>query len=140
MRPRALRKCMTQQLSIAWDPSHEGFAESERQLAWLRRAVDVLGHKEVAYALDVKPSNLSDALAGRERKVVKLHWITTVLRMGLPEEMVSEYLRIVCNGLGFETPKRVRNKTSAEELREMRDALRRLAPAVLVLVDKEIGK
>ncbi len=60
--------------------------------------------------------------------------------MGLPEELVSEYLRIVCNGLGYETPKRIRTKTSAEELREMRDALKRLAPGVLTLVDKELGK
>ncbi len=128
------------QLSIAWDPAHEGAVETERQIGWLRRAIDVLGHKEVAYVLDVKPSNLSDALAQRERKVIKPEWFAKVLRMGLPEETISEYLRIVCNGLGYETPKRIKNKTSAEELREMRDALKRIAPGVLTLVDKEIGR
>lgn len=128
------------QLAIVYDAAHEGLAEWERQLAWLRRAVDVLGHKEVAYVLDVKPSNLADALHERERKVIKPLWFARVLRMDLPEEMRAEYLRIVCNGLGYETPKRIRTKTSAEELRDLRESLSRLAPGVLALVDKEMGR
>jgi hypothetical protein len=127
------------QLSLAWDPAHAGAAEWEVELAWLRRAVDVIGHKELAYALDIKPSNLTDALLERERKEIKGRWLPTILRM-IPEEMRGEYLRIICSGLGYETPKRIRTKTSAEELREMRDALQRIAPGVLTLVDKEIGK
>ncbi len=128
------------QLALVYDAAHEGAAEWERQLAWFRRVVDVLGHKEVAFTLDVKPSSLTDALLERERKGVKPNWITKVLRMDVPEEMRVEYLRIVCNGLGYETPKRIRVKTSAEELRDTREALLRLAPGVLALVDKELGK
>jgi hypothetical protein len=128
------------QLALVYDAAHEGAVEWDRQLSWLRRAVDVLGHKEVAYTLDVKPSNLSDALADRDRKVVKPAWFCKVLRMGLPEEMIAEYLRIVCNGLGYETPKRIRTKTSAEELRIREAWLKQHAPAVLELMVKEIGE
>ncbi len=128
------------QLSLAWDPAHVGVVEWDRQLEWLRRAVDVLGHKEVAYKLDLQPSHLADALHERERKDIKAKWFATVLRMELPEEMRLEYLRILCEPLGYETPKRIRTKTSAEELRELREALKRLAPGVLTLVDKESGR
>ncbi len=128
------------QLAIAWDAAHVGAERWAKKLAWLRRAVDVLGHKEVAFTLDIKPSNLTDALLERERKDVKARWFEVVLAMDLPDEMIAEYLRIENQALGYETPKRIRNKTSAEELREMREALQRLAPGVLTLVDKELGK
>jgi hypothetical protein len=127
------------QLALVYDAAHAGADQWAAELAWLRRAVDVIGHKEVAYKLDVQPSQLTDALLERERKDVKARWLPTVLRM-VSEEMRAEYLRIVCEPLGYETPKRRRTRTPEEEVREIRELLRTQAPAVLALVEKEIGK
>ncbi len=127
------------QLALVYDAAHVGATDWDAELGWFRRAVDILGHKEVAYKLDVQPSNLTDALHERERKDVKGKWISVVRRM-VPDEMRAEYLRFLSSSFGYEMPKRVRTRTSAEELREMRDALKRIAPGVLVLVDKELGR
>ena len=128
------------QLALQYDAAHVGADRWAQKLAWLRRAVDVIGHKEVAYKLDVAPSNLTDALLERERKDVKAKWFETVLAMqALPEEMRAEYVRMTCDSHGYEMPKKKALRTPEEELREMRAALGRLAPAVLSLVEKEIG-
>jgi hypothetical protein len=128
------------QLALAYDASHVGAALWARKLAWLRRAVDVLGHKEVAFKLDVAPSNLTDALLERERKDVKAKWFDVVLAMPLPAEMKAEYVRMTCDALGYEMPERRRTKTAEEELRELRQLLKANAPVVLALVDKEMGR
>lgn len=125
----------------AYDAAHAGADQWALELAWLRRAVDVLGHKEVAYKLDVQPSQLTDALLERERKDIKAKWFATVLRMpGLPEEMRAEWLRLACESLGYEAPKRKRTMTPEEELRELRRVLKEQAPMVLALAEKEMGK
>jgi hypothetical protein len=126
------------QLALVYDAAHAGADDWTEILAWFRRAVDVLGHKEVAYRLDVQPSNLTDAINERERKDVKAKWITVVLRM-CPETLRREYLEIVGGHHGFEV-KRARVRTPEEELRDMRELLKREAPGVLALVDKEMGR
>lgn len=50
------------QLALAYDASHAGADDWTEIIAWFRRAVDVLGHKEVAFKLDIGPSQLADAL------------------------------------------------------------------------------
>ncbi len=127
------------QLALVYDAGTEGTTAWAERLEWLRRAVDLVGHKEVAYVLNVKPSNLTDALHERERKDIKAKWFDTVLRM-VPQEMRAEYLRILCVPLGFDAPKPIRKRTTAEENREIRELLRTQAPAVLALVEKEFGK
>jgi hypothetical protein len=127
------------QLALAYDAAHAGADDWSLMLAWLRRAVDVIGHKEVAYKLDIAPSQLTDALLERERKDVKAKWLPTVARMA-PEEMRTEYVRLVNTSLGYEVPKRARLRTPEEELRDMRELLKREAPGVLALVDKEMGR
>lgn len=127
------------QLALSYDAATVGAADWDAELGWFRRAVDVVGHKEVAYKLDVQPSNLTDALHERERKDVKGKWISTVRRM-VPEDMRAEYLRLVSTQLGYETPKRIKPMTAEEENRAMRDLLRSHAPAMLSLIDKELGR
>jgi hypothetical protein len=127
------------QLALTYDAAHAGADDWAVELAWLRRAVDVIGHKEVAFKLDIAPSQLTDALLERERKDVKAKWVATILRM-VPEEMRAEYMRIVSNAHGYETPKKRKALTPEQELREMRALLKREAPAVLSLVDKELGR
>src|SRR5688572_29596796 len=128
------------QLALNYDAAHVGADLWAQKLAWLRRAVDVLGHKEVAFKLDVAPSNLTDALLERERKDVKAKWFDVVLAMDLPSEMRAEYVRLTCDACGYEMPERKRTKTAEEELRETRELLKTIAPALLVIVDKEMGR
>jgi hypothetical protein len=127
------------QLALAYDAAHAGADDWADMLAWLRRAVDVIGHKEVAFKLDIAPSQLTDALLERERKDVKAKWLPTVARMA-PEEMRTEYVRLINVSLGYDVPKRARVRTPEEELREMRELLKREAPGVLAIVDKELGR
>ncbi len=127
------------QLALVYDAAHVGAADWDAELGWFRRAIDVLGHKEVAYKLDVQPSNLADALHERERKDVKGKWIATVRRM-VPEALLVEHLRLINTLHGFDAPKRSKPMTPAEENREIRELLRTHAPAMLTLIDKELGK
>jgi hypothetical protein len=93
------------QLALAYSPTHAGAEDWDRELAWLRRVVDVLGHKFVAGELDVAPSNLTDALLERERKDVKAKWVRAIVRMA-PEEMRNEWVRMTTDSLGYEMPER----------------------------------
>jgi hypothetical protein len=126
------------QLALNYDAAHAGADDWTEVLAWFRRAVDVLGHKEVAYKLDIAPSQLTDALLERERKDVKAKWFRTVLRM-CSESMRREYLDIEARQLGYEV-KPLKKRTPEQELRDMRELLKREAPGVLALVDKELGR
>lgn len=126
------------QLALNYDAAHAGADDWAEILAWFRRAVDVLGHKEVAYKLDIAPSQLTDALLERERKDVKAKWFRTVLRM-CSDPMRQEYLDIEARQLGYEV-KPLKKRTPEEELREMRELLKREAPGVLAIVDKELGR
>jgi hypothetical protein len=127
------------QLALAYSPTHAGAEDWDRELAWLRRVVDVLGHKFVAGELDEAPSNLTDALLERERKDVKAKWVRAIVRMA-PEEMRNEWVRMTTDSLGYEMPERKKTMTAEEELRAVRALLKTQAPAVLALVDKELGR
>lgn len=127
------------QLALVYDAAVVGAADWDAELRWFRRAVDVIGHKEVAYRLDVQPSNLTDALHERERKDVKGKWISTVRRMVTPA-VIDEYVEMIALTCGYLKPQRQRPRTEAEELRETRELLRTHAPAMLALVDKEMGR
>lgn len=77
-------RAAAEQMPLALGAVSESASDWDLVLAWFRRAIDVIGHKEVAYRLDIAPSNLSDAINERERKDVKGRWIATVLRMAPP--------------------------------------------------------
>lgn len=126
------------QLALVYDASHEGDAAWKERLSWLRRAVDVVGHKEVAYKLDVQPSQLTDALLERERKDVKAKWFDIVLRM-VSHEMRAEYLRIECEPLGFEAPKAKKKKTAEEREREREKWLKENARVVFEQMERDLG-
>lgn len=127
------------QLALTYDAAHVGASDWDEELGWFRRSVDVIGHKEVAYKLDIAPSNLTDALNERERKNVHARWFPVVLRMSAPIA-VEEYMRMLCDRYGFERPARIKVRTPEEELVATRAALARVAPGVLALVDKELGR
>lgn len=126
------------QLALAYDSAHAGSDDWLEIIAWFRRAVEVLNHKEVAFKLDIAPSQLTDALNERDRKDIKGKWFATVLRM-CNEPLRREYLEIVSRQHGY-TIERVKVRTPEEELREVRELLKREAPGLLALVDREMGR
>jgi hypothetical protein len=126
------------QLALVYDAAHAGADDWREILSWFWRAVEVVNHKEVAFRLDIAPSQLTDAMHERDRKDVKAKWIYTVLRM-CPESLVREYVEIVGRLHGYEVKKQ-RVRTPEEELREMRELLKREAPGVLAIVEKEMGR
>ena len=69
------------QLAVAWPPTYVGDQTWEREIDALRAAVRHLTPKEVAYALDVSATQLSDALYERERKIWHPRWTHVVKAM-----------------------------------------------------------
>lgn len=129
------------QLALKYNPTTAGADDWNDDLAWLKRAVDVIGPKEVAYALDIGPTLLSDALREQERKFIKAKWFKIVLRMpALPDEMRAEYVRMINAQNGFKKPERIQPKTPEESRRQERAWLAQHAPAVLAMMDKEVGE
>lgn len=126
------------QLALTYDPASEGGSVWKDELAWLRRAVDVLGHKHVAAELDIAPSTLTDALLERERKSIKGEWIAKIRHM-CSDGLRQEWLRIVAKPLGYEV-ERMATMTPEEELRRMRELMQREAPMLLKALDKEIRR
>lgn len=126
------------QLSLGYSPEHAAREVWRLEIDWCRRAVEAIGHKDVAFALDIAPSTLTDALHERERKGVKAEWMRVIVHMS-SEGMRREWLRIVSRPIGFE-PERIKTLDPAEELRITREALRRMAPVLLREIDKEVGR
>lgn len=126
------------QLSLGYQPEHAGREIFRLELDWTRRAVEAIGHKDVAYALDISPSTLTDALHERERKGIKSEWLSVIRHMS-SDGMRREYLRIISHPLGFE-PERIKVMDAAEELRVTRATLEKLAPILLKEIDREVGR
>lgn len=128
-----------QQLALTYDAATVGAADWDAELGWFRRAVDVIGHKEVAYRLDIAGSHLTDAMKEAERKNVHGRWISVVRRMA-PSSLVEESVRLVCGFHGFEPPKRIRTKTEAEARRDERAWMEKNCPGLLVMMDSEVNR
>lgn len=109
------------QLSLTYSPDDLGRAVWIDELVWARKAVDAIGHKNVAFALDVAPSTLTDALAEREaggkRKALKGEWIAVIRHMA-PVGMQLEWLRIVARPLSHE-PMPIRTRTPEQRLADL---------------------
>jgi hypothetical protein len=106
------------QLALSYNAAHAGAEIWQRQIVWLRRVVDVLGHKFVAGELDISPSTLTDALLERERKSVKGEWIAKLLHMA-DEGLRRDWFAIVCPAVGFEVPEPVKTRTAEERLADL---------------------
>jgi hypothetical protein len=112
--------------------------------AWIRlhdaveEAIKLITPKELAFRLDISHSYLTEALHNLNRKGFRLEWLPTVILMA-PIDAVAPILRALADLRGFAV-ERKRQMTEGEELAATREALKRLAPGVLTLVDKEIGK
>lgn len=112
----------------AWEDLHEALAG----------AVRLITPKELCFRLKITDTYLSEALRGKNSKGFRLEWLPTVIEMA-PLDAVVPILRALADLRSFEVvPKKVR--TPEEELKATRDAMARLAPGVLALVDKELGR
>jgi hypothetical protein len=112
----------------AWIALHEAVVD----------AVRLITPKELCFRLEITPTYLSDALHGKNSKGFRLEWLPMVLELA-PLESVRAILRALGEIRGFEFQAR-KVLTPEQELAATRDALRRIAPGVLALVDKEVGR
>lgn len=129
-----MSKNVQAQCDLPFEPAVVGHGAWLLQLEWVKRIVATLTAKEVTFALGIKDSTLSDALAERKaedqkgKKAIKAEWIAILLAMANDEQR-GEYLRLVATPLNYVIARPV--KSPEEELREMRAHFKREAPGVL---------
>lgn len=96
--------------------------------------VDEIGPKEFAYAVDVSPSQLSHALAGRERHHVPLRWLPVLLKMAKTDRLLR--FLAAMRGRDVIAPEVL---TPEEELVRMKQALlKNFGPAGADLIRKDV--
>lgn len=91
-------------------------------LTAIRAAIDSIGHKELAYRLDVAPSLLSEALNERERKHVQARWLPTILLLA-PDPHRKAILDALAGAAGYEVAAK-KVLSPEERLTRLEDALR----------------
>lgn len=103
------------------DAAAETAADELREA--FKLAVGALGLKDAAYRLDVSPSLLSDAIAERDRKGVRLAWLPAIL-LAAPEEHALSILNALAKLRRFQIVRTHRPLTPEEKLEALRDKLR----------------
>lgn len=133
------------QLTIAGTDDPQIAAEKARvAAAWedlqqaLRDAVRLITPKELCFRLRITDTYLSEALRGKNSKGFRLEWLPTVIAMA-PLDAVVPILRALADLRSFELVRK-KQRTPEEELDATREAMKRLAPGVLALIDKELGR
>jgi hypothetical protein len=130
------------QLSLGYSEAERGRMVWKDALEWARALVDQLGNKVVAAELDVSPSWLADALKEREhgegKKGLKAEHFHALLFMA-PIGMRMEWLRMVCQPLGFETPAQRKVRTPEEQLADLKQLLEARLGDVGRQLLKEVG-
>jgi hypothetical protein len=108
--------------SFAWrsDPHAEAAWVDLREA--FRSAVAAIGLKEAAFRLDVSPSLLSDALAERDRKGLRLEWLPALLLIA-PAEHAATILGLLASMRGLEVVRR-KALTPEEKLERLTEKLR----------------
>lgn len=122
---------MTQQLAIPQ------VADGDVWAAVLDAVSDIIrarGHKEVAYALDISGSDLSNMLAERNRTEFKLRHLPTLLRLRHNDDLP----RAIARAAGLELAP-ARPLTAAERLERLEAALARAGAAGQAIVDDALG-
>jgi hypothetical protein len=104
----------------------------------IRAAVRLITPKELCFRLGITDTYLSEALGHKNKKGFRLAWVPTVIEMA-PFDAVVPIIRALADLRDIELVRK-KKRTPEEENTAMREALQRLAPGVLALVDKELGK
>lgn len=101
-------------------------------------AVRLITPKELCFRLGITAQYLSDALHSKNSKGFRSDWLAVVIEMA-PLESAIAILRALGERRGLEIVRK-KKLTPEEENAAMREVLRREAPGVLALVDKELGR
>ncbi len=107
----------------------------EQILDAIRDVVRVRGPKEVAYALDLSPSELSNGLAERDRHEIKLRYLPYFLRARITDELPRLIVEFCGLSLGEARP-----LTAAEKLERLEAAALRSGPAGQAILDEAYGR
>lgn len=103
----------------------------------IRQAAANISIKELAFALDVSPSLLSDALAERSNKGVRATWLLRIVELA----PLADALAIV-NAIGeskrLEAQQR-KELTAEEKAERLEEKLRSLGATGLRLIDEALG-
>lgn len=133
---------MSIQLGLAYPAAYVGREAWQRQLDAIRAAVRHLTAKEVAHELDVGPTNLSDALNERDRKVWHGHW-THVLKAMLAarhgDDVAADLLRQIVEADVCTTPFAVSDEvelTPEQEASALRRELLKFGDAGKTALDR----
>lgn len=122
---------MSEQLAFAAVSDTDAWADI---LDAVRDIVRARGNKDVAYALDVSPSDLSHALAERNRFELKLRFLPVLLRMRHNDDLPRAIARVA----GLEIAP-ARPLTAAERLERLEAALARAGAAGAAIRDDAFG-
>lgn len=135
------------QVELSFPPSPPPSSDKLRALAhatWLEdvlpvfaAAVQRVTPKEAAYLFDISSTYLSDALKEQQNKGVRLEWLVALL-VAAPDAVKVELLGALCKVAGFRAPERRRELSEKEELAIYRRAVKRHAPAIAELAEREV--
>jgi hypothetical protein len=126
------RLAMSQQLELPAVSDADAWAEI---LDCVRDIVRARGNKDMAYALDVSPSDLSHALAERNRFELKLRYLPALLRLRHNDDLPQAIARAA----GLELAP-ARPLTAAEQLERIQAALGRAGAAGAAILDDAYGR
>jgi hypothetical protein len=122
---------MSQQLELPAVSDTDSWAEV---LDCVRDIVRARGNKDIAYALDVSPSDLSHALAERNRSELKLRYLPTLLRLRHNDDLP----KAIARAAGLELAP-ARPLTAAERLERLEAALSRAGAAGQAIKEDAFG-
>ena len=104
----------------------------------LKPGVDTVTLKEFAFRIDARPSNVSDALAQRDRKRLAAEHLIVLLRL-MPESNRAGMLNAIAGPLGYRV-ERVVALTPEERAKKAIEYVEKNAPGLLPGLVKEIGR
>lgn len=125
------------QLSLSYSPEHAATDAWRLRCEWARRAVDTVGHKHVAYSLDVAPSTLTDALRERDGKCLRGDHLAKIEFLA-STEVRAELLTLYTTPHGYELVRK-KTRTPEEALRAVLELVARESPVLMRAITKEIG-
>lgn len=112
----------TEQLPLSFGDDELVGEHWQTVLRALRDAIEKsIGLKEAAYALDINPSSLCDALADRERKPFHAHWLVALL-VRLPQSARHGVMEALSDAAGFVVVE-ARPMTDAQKLADLEQAV-----------------
>jgi hypothetical protein len=110
-------------------------ADADRLREAVVDAIKVISPKELAYALDIAPSYLSEAMTGKQQRDIRLSWLPTIIAMA-PEAHRIAILRELGAPVGLSVT-RTRDLTPEEKLERLEQRLvHEFGPAGMRLVEE----